>query len=74
MKLSDFPEVAALSARDKLLLVDELWSALGAQMEALEVTDKEKDLLDARLAAYDADPSSALSLDELLQKLGKKKA
>jgi putative addiction module component (TIGR02574 family) len=62
MKLADFPEVQALSAQEKLQLVDELWLSLGTHLRSMAVSREEKDVLEARWAAFLKDPSSALTL------------
>ena len=48
MKLADFPGVPALSAQEKLQLVDELWLSVAPQLGLMAVSQEEKDLLDAR--------------------------
>lgn len=64
MILTDLPQVQALSVREKLELVDELWKAVSEDLNALKVTQEEKDILDQRWDAYLQDPSSALTLDQ----------
>jgi putative addiction module component (TIGR02574 family) len=71
MKLADFPEVRALSAQKKLQLVDELWLSVAPQLGSLSVSPEEKDLLDARWAAFLKDPSSALTLEQFQEKMQK---
>jgi len=71
MKLADFPEVRALSAQEKLQLVDELWLSVAPQLDALAVSQDEKNLLDARWAAFLKDPSSALTLEQFQEKMRK---
>ena len=39
-------------AQEKLELVDEIWLAVAPQLDSLAVPRKEKDLLDARRAAF----------------------
>ena len=46
MTLTDLPEVRALSAREKLQLVDELWISVAPELEALEVSGEERGVLD----------------------------
>jgi putative addiction module component (TIGR02574 family) len=74
MKLADFPEVQALSAREKLELADELWQDAAHDLESLEVSAAEKKLLDERWAAYRRDPSSALTLEQFKAKVKKRRA
>jgi putative addiction module component (TIGR02574 family) len=69
MKLADFPAIEALSASEKLKLVDELWASIGNEVEESEVTDEEKRILNERWERYLHDPSSALSLEQFRKKI-----
>jgi putative addiction module component (TIGR02574 family) len=69
MTLTDFPAVQALSAQEKLLLVDELWLSVAPELDTLEVSEEEKGMLDERWAAFLKDPASALSLEQFKQRL-----
>ena len=71
MKLADFPEVQALSVQEKLQLVDELWLSAAPQLSSLAVSPEEKDLLEARWAAFVKDPSSALTVEQFQEKMRK---
>jgi putative addiction module component (TIGR02574 family) len=64
MKLAGFPEVRALSAREKLELLDELWQDVAHDLDSREVPETEKDCLDQRWAAFLRDPAAALSLEQ----------
>jgi putative addiction module component (TIGR02574 family) len=64
MKLADFPNVQALSAAEKLQLVDEIWASVANELNNDHVTEEEKRLLDQRWMEYEKNPSSALTLDE----------
>ena len=69
MTLTDFPDVRALSAREKLQLVDELWVSVAPELDALEVSAEEKGMLDERWATILKDPASALTLDQFKERL-----
>jgi putative addiction module component (TIGR02574 family) len=69
VKLADLPEVRALSAREKLELMDELWQELARQADEIEVTPEAKKLLDERWAAFLRDPSSALTVEQLKERV-----
>jgi putative addiction module component (TIGR02574 family) len=69
MKLADFPSVEALSAVEKLQLVDEIWASVGAGLSNSEVSPEEKKLLDERWASYERSPESAITLKELQEKV-----
>ena len=73
MKLADFPGVPALSAQEKLQLVDELWLSVAPQLGLMAVSQEEKDLLDARSGAFLKDPSSALTLAQFQEKMRKRR-
>lgn len=64
MSLAESPQVQALSVREKLALVDELWKAVSADLDTLEVTQEEKDTLSGRWETFLQNPSSALSVDQ----------
>jgi putative addiction module component (TIGR02574 family) len=69
MKLSDLPEVQALPPEEKLQLVEELWQEIAGDLERLGVPSLAKEVLDERWAAFLRDPSSALDLDQLKQRV-----
>ena len=69
MTLTDLPEVRALSAREKLQLVDELWISVAPELDALEVSKEEKGMLDKRWAAFLEDPAAALTLEQFKERL-----
>src|SRR5688572_12731482 len=69
VKLADFPEVQALSTREKLELVDELWQDLARELDKLDVTAEEKKILDDRWADFIRNPSSALTLEQLQERV-----
>jgi len=62
MKLADFPDVSDLPLREKLKLVDELWLSMTSELDSLEVSQREKELLDERWAAFLKDPGKNLEL------------
>jgi putative addiction module component (TIGR02574 family) len=64
MTLRDFPEVQALSPRQKLELMDELWTSVAPDLDKLEISDDIKGALDKRWAEFLRNPSSALTLEQ----------
>lgn len=67
--LTELPQVQALSVREKLELVDEIWKSVSANSDSLEVTQEEKDILDDRWADFLRNPTAALSVDEFRSKI-----
>ena len=62
-------EVRKLSPVEKMRLASELWDDVAAQAAALPVPPSHQSILDARLDAHVADPSSALTLEEFRRQL-----
>jgi putative addiction module component (TIGR02574 family) len=73
MTLTDFPDVKALSAREKLQLVDEIWVSVAPELDALEVSAEEKGTLDERWTAFLKDPASALTLEQFKERLNNRR-
>jgi len=69
MTLTDFPEVRALSPREKLQLVDELWLSVAPELDALEVSEDEKATLNERWKAFLRNPSLALTVEQFKERL-----
>ncbi len=69
MRLADFPDVQDLPVRQKLELVDELWLSMAPELDNLEVSEPEQELLDERWAAFLKDPESAITLDEFQKRM-----
>jgi putative addiction module component (TIGR02574 family) len=69
MKLVDLPAVRALSIREKLELVDELWEDVGRGLDTVEVTALEKSILEQRWSQFLGEPASGLSLNEFKEKV-----
>ena len=69
MKLADLPDIRALSAREKLQLLDELWQDVAHDLDSLEVSETEKELLDQRRATFLRDPAAALSLEQFKERV-----
>lgn len=74
MLLTEFPNIEALSTREKLELVDEIWKSVAVQPDSMEVLREEKDLLDQRWADFLRNPSSALTVDEFKGRMNIRRA
>lgn len=63
----------SLSVADRLQLVGDIWDSIAeeanAAPEVLPLTDEQKAELDRRLAEYDADPSTGVPMDEVLDRI-----
>jgi putative addiction module component (TIGR02574 family) len=61
--------ITALSVPERIQLVEDIWDSIAAYPEAVEVTDFQKAELDQRLAAFEADPASGNSWNEVRGRL-----
>lgn len=61
----------SLSVEERLQLVGDIWDSIAAEAKAtpdvLPLTDAQKAELDRRIAEHDADPSTAIPMDEALE-------
>jgi putative addiction module component (TIGR02574 family) len=62
MSSADLPQVQSLTILEKLELVDEIWKSVSTDFASLEVTQGEKDTLDARWSQLLQNPSPALTI------------
>ncbi len=58
-----------LSLAERILLVEEIWDRIAAEVEALEVRQSHKEELDRRLEAYHADPHAGASWEDVKARL-----
>ena len=58
-----------MTVAKKLQLVDELWMSITPELESLEVSPEDRELLDDRWAAFLKDPTSALTLEEFQRRM-----
>lgn len=65
MPLADFPEIQALSTEEKLRLVDELWNDIQSSSDHASYEQRLREEVDRRLAKFDANPQSGMTLDEV---------
>jgi len=65
----DLPRVQSLSSPEELELVDEIWKSVSTDFAGMEVTQGEKDTLDARWSQFLQSPSPALTIDLFEQDL-----
>ena len=65
----DLPQVQSLSSPEELELVDGIWKSVSTDFAGMEVTQGEKDTLDARWSQFLQSPSPALTIDLFEQDL-----
>ena len=65
-------EVGQMSRTDRLRLLEALWDTLAAEEGPLELLPWQKELLDERLAAAEANPGAGAPWQEVMARLMKK--
>ena len=61
-----------LPVEERLRLVEELWDSIAADRQQLPLTDAQKEELDRRLDAYEKDPGSGRSAEDVLTEIKQK--
>jgi putative addiction module component (TIGR02574 family) len=69
MNLAELPQVQSLTVRENLDLADDLWKSISSELDKLEVTQEDKDMLDERWFRFLQNPSSTLTVDMFKQEL-----
>jgi putative addiction module component (TIGR02574 family) len=58
-----------LSVDERIQLVEELWDDIAATVEARDIPESHKELLDRRIASHEADPRAGFSWEEVKARL-----
>jgi putative addiction module component (TIGR02574 family) len=58
-----------LAVADRFRLLDEIWLSIAAEQQPIEIPAWHKDILDARLDQFDADPEAGSSWEEVEARL-----
>jgi putative addiction module component (TIGR02574 family) len=53
----------------RIQLVEDIWDSIAADITLIELTEKERRLLAARLAAYHLDPTAGSPWEEIYQRI-----
>ena len=73
MRVNDIPEIAQLSVPEKILFVEELWDSIATDEASVPVPQSHKEELDRRLQSYASAPGNLLSLEELQDRIERRK-
>jgi putative addiction module component (TIGR02574 family) len=66
-------EIDKLPVEERLRLVEDIWESIREHPEALPLTDAQREELDRRLSAHEADPGAAEDLESVLSRIRQKK-
>ena len=65
----DMDAIRELSVAERLALVEEIWDSISADLSAVPVSEEQLAEAHRRLAAHDADPSTAIPWEEAERRL-----
>lgn len=72
VRISDIPEIAKLSAQEKILLVEDIWDSIALDESVVPIPRCHRDKLDKRLRIHES-PGNLLTLEELQARIEKRK-
>ena len=61
-----------LSISERIILVEEIWDTIAAEIEAIEISEDEKRLIDQRLEAYRRQPENVSSWESVYKRIVEK--
>ena len=73
MRVNDIPEIARLSVPEKILFVEDLWDSITTDEASVPVPPSHQEELDRRLQSYASAPGNLLSLEELQDRIERRK-
>lgn len=62
-------DIQNLSRDERILLAEQLWDSVADLADALPVTDAQKNVLNERLARYQASPNEGFTWDEIKKEM-----
>jgi len=72
LRISDIPEIAKLSAQEKILLVEDIWDSIALDESVVPIPRSHRDELDRRLRMHESAPGNLLTLEELQARIEKR--
>ena len=69
MKQDLVVEILELPIEERVRLVEAIWDSISAFPEAIPLTPWQREELDRRLAEYDANPNSGLTMEEVFARI-----
>jgi putative addiction module component (TIGR02574 family) len=69
MKQDLVAEILELPVDERLRLVEAIWDSISVLPDAIALTDWQREELDRRLAEYEANPDSGVSMEEVFSRI-----
>ena len=73
MKVKDIPELTTLSVPERILLAEDIWDSISGEEVEMPVPESHKRELDRRFEERMKAPGLLLSLDELQERINRRK-
>ncbi len=73
MQVKDIPQIAQLSTPEKILFLEDLWDEISKDEDNIPVPESHVKELEARYNDFKSNPGSLLSLEELQNRINKRK-
>ena len=61
-----------LSIAERILLVEDIWDTVSAEVEAVPLSEREKQIIDSRLSAYHQNPDLGSPWSDVYERIVKK--
>jgi len=65
-------EILKLTVSERLQLLEAIWDSIASEANSIELSDEHKRILDEELAAYEKDPNSGSSWEEVKNRIRSK--
>ncbi len=71
MRKTTVTDTLSLSIPERIVLVEDIWNSIAAKADAIELTNKEKQIIDQRIEAYHCNPNAVSPWNEVYQRIVK---
>ena len=72
MKQITATDALALSIPERIQLVEDIWDTIATEPEAIELTEKDKKIIDERLEAYHRNPDLGSPWEDVYKRIAAK--
>ncbi len=62
-------EIKMLDITERIILVEEIWDSIATEQDSVGLSEREKEVLDTRLASLESNPDNLMSWDEIRSKI-----
>ncbi|MCD6273596.1 MAG: addiction module protein [Deltaproteobacteria bacterium] len=73
MKTFSVTDILDLSIPERIQLVEDIWDTIAVEADSVELTEKEKKIIDARLDAYHQNSDLGSPWEDVFKRIVKKK-